>query len=107
MKAFHTGFYLGLPARLDHFGLPRFVPISLTTLLVASGAGSLNQYIERDFDAQMRRTRRRSLTTGRMQPSSALWFETVSAQKWAQLPIFEGFSAPPDCSKLLILWWTR
>jgi protoheme IX farnesyltransferase len=44
------------------------------TLLVASGTGTLNQYFERDFDAQMRRTARRPLPAGRILPSHALWF---------------------------------
>jgi len=43
-------------------------------MLVASGAGSLNQYIERHFDAQMRRTARRPLAAGRLNPSAVLWF---------------------------------
>jgi protoheme IX farnesyltransferase len=44
------------------------------TLLVASGAAALNQFIERSFDAQMRRTSRRPLATGKLRPSNALWF---------------------------------
>ena len=36
----------------------------LGTLLVASGTGTLNQYIERQFDAQMRRTNRRPIASG-------------------------------------------
>jgi heme o synthase len=46
----------------------------LGTLLVAGGAGALNQYIERRFDAQMRRTAQRPVASGRLKPSSALWF---------------------------------
>jgi heme o synthase len=69
-----TGFYLGSPGPLDHFALLRLAHTFLGTLLVASGSGALNQYIERDFDAQMRRTRRRPLTAGRLEPSNALWF---------------------------------
>ncbi len=38
------------------------------------GTGTLNQYIERRFDAQMRRTARRPLAAGRIEPSGALWF---------------------------------
>src|SRR5215467_11833909 len=44
------------------------------TLLVASGTATLNQYVERQFDAQMRRTKRRPLAAGRIDPSRALWF---------------------------------
>jgi len=46
----------------------------LGTLLVASGSGTLNQFIERRFDAQMRRTKRRPLAAGKIEPSRALWF---------------------------------
>ena len=42
-------------------------------MLVASGASTLNQYAERRFDAQMRRTARRPIAAGRIEPSSALW----------------------------------
>jgi protoheme IX farnesyltransferase len=69
-----TGFYLGCPAHLDQFPLRRLVHTLLGTLLVASGTGTLNQYIERRFDAQMRRTVRRPLAAGRLKPSVVLWF---------------------------------
>jgi protoheme IX farnesyltransferase len=41
---------------------------------VASGAGTLNQYLEYLFDAQMRRTCRRPIAAGRLRPMTALWF---------------------------------
>ena len=44
------------------------------TLLVASGAATLNQFLERSFDAQMRRTARRPLAAGRLNPLKVLWF---------------------------------
>jgi protoheme IX farnesyltransferase len=69
-----TGFYLGCPAQLQFFPFMRLIHTMLGTLLIASGAGALNQYIERRFDAQMRRTARRPLAAGRLEPSSALWF---------------------------------
>ncbi len=59
-----TGFYLGCPAQLHGF----------STVLVASSAAAPNQYDERHFDAQMRRTARRPSAAGRLEPSSALWF---------------------------------
>jgi protoheme IX farnesyltransferase len=55
----------------------RIVPVIHTllgTLLVASGTGTLNQFIERSFDAQMHRTARRPIASGRIRPSHALWF---------------------------------
>ena len=46
----------------------------LGTVLVASGAGTLNQVIERQFDAQMRRTARRPIAAGRIKPVHAVVF---------------------------------
>ncbi len=42
------------------------------TLLVASGAATLNQWMERSFDARMRRTVRRPVASGRIPPAHAL-----------------------------------
>jgi heme o synthase len=44
------------------------------TLLVASGAATLNQYLEHRFDARMRRTSRRPIAAGRLSPRTAAWF---------------------------------
>jgi len=44
------------------------------TLLVASGTGTLNQYLERRTDAFMRRTANRPLPAGRLTHQEALWF---------------------------------
>ena len=69
-----AGFYLGLPSVWHHFPFWRSINAVLGTLLVASGTGALNQYIERRFDAQMRRTSRRPLAAGRLNPAAVLWF---------------------------------
>src|SRR5216683_5921070 len=47
------------------------------TALVAAGASALNQWIERDSDARMRRTENRPLPSGRVQPVEALVFGSV------------------------------
>jgi protoheme IX farnesyltransferase len=44
------------------------------TALVGGGAGALNQYIEREYDANMRRTENRPLPAGRMAPWEVLLF---------------------------------
>ena len=67
-----AGFYLGLPTKLHAFPFMLLIHTLLGTLLVSSGASTLNQYVERQFDAQMRRTRRRPLADGRLEPSSVL-----------------------------------
>ena len=69
-----AGFYLGCAAPWRVFPFLRSINAVLGTLLVASGTGTLNQYIERRFDAQMRRTARRPLAAGRLKPSAVLWF---------------------------------
>src|SRR5215510_14156578 len=69
-----AGFYLGRAGPHREFSFLLLINAVLGTLLVASGAGSLNQYIERRFDAQMRRTARRPLAAGRLNPSAVLWF---------------------------------
>src|SRR5580700_961810 len=69
-----TGFYLGYPGDLHTFPLWRLIDTLLGTLLVASGTGTLNQYLEHRFDARMRRTQRRPVASGRMRPATAAWF---------------------------------
>jgi heme o synthase len=71
-----AGFYLGWRGQMDFFLL--FCTL-LGTLLVASGTGTLNQYIERHSDASMRRTAGRPLPSGRMHPAAAFWFGIVIA----------------------------
>jgi protoheme IX farnesyltransferase len=68
-----VGFYLASASdgRLSFAGLCNTL---LGTLLVASGTGTLNQYLERKFDAQMRRTARRPAAAGRLRPSAVLAF---------------------------------
>jgi len=69
-----AGFWMGSSAALPHFPWMTFVHTLLGTVFVASGAGTLNQLIELKYDAQMRRTARRPLVSGRIVPSHALWF---------------------------------
>jgi heme o synthase len=69
-----TGFYLGYPGDLHNFPVGRMLNALCGTLLVASGAGTLNQCLEHRFDAQMRRTSRRPIAAGRLHPQAAAWF---------------------------------
>ena len=73
-----VGFYLA-SASDGPFSFARFFNTLLGTLLVASGTGALNQYLERKFDAQMRRTARRPAAAGRLAPSAVLLFGTALA----------------------------
>jgi len=69
-----AGFWTGTSATLPHFPWMPFLHTLLGTALVASGAATLNQLIELPYDAQMRRTARRPLASGRIAPSHASWF---------------------------------
>jgi protoheme IX farnesyltransferase len=72
-----AAFCLACPRTLAHFPWIMLLHTLLGTVLVASGAGSLNQVIERNFDAQMRRTARRPIADGRISTSYALAFGIV------------------------------
>jgi protoheme IX farnesyltransferase len=74
LVATFTGFYLGYPRGPNSFPFERLFHVLLGTLLVASGAGALNQYLEYGFDARMRRTSRRPVAAGRLSPVSAFLF---------------------------------
>src|SRR5580693_7998303 len=49
-----TGFYLGHTRRSVYFPFALLTCTLIGTILVASGTATLNQYVERRFDAQMR-----------------------------------------------------
>lgn len=66
-----VGFYLGSLAAPDWF---RLLHALAGTALAAGGTIALNQYLERDLDARMERTRRRPLPSGRLRPSEGLAF---------------------------------
>src|SRR5258705_12337387 len=69
-----AAFFVGCVEPLARFPWGLLVHTVLGTVLVASGAGTLNQVIERKFDAQMRRTSRRPIAAGRIEPIHALVF---------------------------------
>ncbi len=66
-----VGFYVGSTGALD---LARLLHLLLGTALAAGGTLALNQYLEREVDARMLRTRTRPLPDGRLQPPEALGF---------------------------------
>src|SRR5256884_689990 len=69
-----AGFWMGAPASLAHFPWTSLLHALVGTVLVASGAATLTQLIESRCDAQMRRTARGPLASGRIQPAHVLWF---------------------------------
>lgn len=71
-----VGFYLGSRGPVNYLLMLHTV---LGTALVAAGASALNQLIEREYDARMRRTCDRPLPSGRMQPATVMVFGGVCA----------------------------
>jgi protoheme IX farnesyltransferase len=71
-----VGYYVGLNAAPDY---PRLMHLLVGTLLAAGGTLALNQYLERDVDARMKRTQSRPLPDGRLEPLEALLFASALA----------------------------
>ena len=69
-----AGFCLALSIQSRPFPFVLLAHTLLGTLLVAAGTGTLNQYVERRYDARMRRTARRPLAAGRLEPLAVLQF---------------------------------
>ncbi len=71
-----VGFWLGRPGE----GISWLAAHTLWgTGLLAAGAAALNQYLERELDARMLRTRDRPLPSGRVAPATALVFGAACA----------------------------
>jgi heme o synthase len=66
-----AGYYLAAPGPMRILGL---INTLIGTLLVASGTATLNQWMERNWDGQMRRTASRPLPSQRLSSSEALTF---------------------------------
>jgi protoheme IX farnesyltransferase len=71
-----VGFYLGSGGGADY---GRLLATLLGTALAAGGTLALNQFIEREADARMERTRLRPLPDGRLTPVEGLAFGAVIA----------------------------
>ena len=67
-----VGFYMGTRGAVSDW--PLLLHALLGTAMAAAGASVLNQYVERDHDAHMRRTAGRPLPAGRIAPLEALVF---------------------------------
>jgi len=80
-----VGFCIGARSSGGTVSAVRLLHTVVGTLLVASGTGTLNQVIERRFDALMRRTSRRPVASGRVAASCAAVFGLLLAAAGALL----------------------
>ena len=71
-----VGFYLGSHGAVSYVLM---ISTMLGTALLAAGASALNQLLELDYDAKMRRTQDRPLPSGRMAPEAGLIIGGVCA----------------------------
>jgi protoheme IX farnesyltransferase len=71
-----VGFYLGWRGTMDYLLM---FDVLAATALVASGASALNQLLEREYDAKMRRTQNRPLPSGRLQPTTVMLFGGITS----------------------------
>ena len=75
----YLGFYLGLRSQgllsIDYYD--KLVYLLIGMFLSSSGCAVLNQYLEKDFDAQMKRTQNRPIPSNRVLPLNALLFGSI------------------------------
>ena len=75
----YLGFYLGLRSQgllsIDYYD--KLVYLLIGMFLSSSGCAVLNQYLEKDFDAQMKRTQNRPIPSKRVLPLNALLFGSI------------------------------
>jgi len=71
-----VGFYIG---EIGSINFNLFFNTLAATGLVAAGASALNQLLEREYDAKMRRTQDRPLPSGRLQPTTVAIFGGVGS----------------------------
>jgi len=74
-----AGFYMGSSTGPSHIPWVALMRTLVGTVLVAGGAAALNQWMEYPFDAKMRRTARRPIASGRIDPIHALGFGALLA----------------------------
>ena len=84
-----AGFYMGDGAAFDFVVALKAL---MGTALVAGGTLALNEFIEREYDARMNRTRNRPLPSGRLRPIEALVFGLITVVLGA---VFLWFAVNP------------
>jgi hypothetical protein len=101
-----AGFYLALPVGSMPSQFLFLFDTLVGVMLVASGTGTLNQYIERHINAQMRQTARRPLPAERIIPSNVLRFGSLCRSSCAEYELLSlrcpvgGFQVDHDGAPL-------
>jgi heme o synthase len=97
-----AGAYIALDGFLHYLFL---IHTFIGTALVGGGAGVMNQYIERRYDACMKRTEHRPLPSGRVQPKDALFFGVMlCAAGLSYLALFTNWAAASLAAITLVIY---
>jgi len=73
----YLGYYLGLRYEGLYNDYQILIFLLIGMFFSASGCAVLNQYLEKDFDAKMNRTKNRPIPSGRISPINALIFGSI------------------------------
>jgi len=73
----YLGYYLGLRYEGLYNDYQTLILLLIGMFFSASGCAVLNQYLEKDFDAKMNRTKNRPIPSGRISPINALIFGSI------------------------------
>ena len=73
----YLGYYLGMRSVSTPNNYENLLFLLFGMFLASSGCAVLNQYLEKDFDAQMKRTMKRPIPSGRVFPINALLFGSI------------------------------
>ena len=73
----YLGYYLGLRYEGLYNDYQTLIFLLIGMFLSASGCAVLNQYLEKDFDAKMNRTKNRPIPSGKIPPINALVFGSI------------------------------
>ena len=73
----YLGYYLGLRYEGLYNNYQTLIFLLIGMFFSASGCAVLNQYLEKDFDAQMNRTKNRPIPSGKISPINALIFGAI------------------------------
>ncbi len=108
-----AGYLIGQPSELP-LDKTRMLLTLLGLLFVSAGSSALNQYQERDIDAQMPRTAKRPLPSGRLTPRGVLIFVGItisvglSILAYLDWNLFHlGVFAIACYNGLYTLWWKK
>jgi protoheme IX farnesyltransferase len=84
---------------------PQIVILAVGVFFLASGAGALNQYQERDIDALMARTKNRPIPSGGILPLHALYFSVILIFLGAVALFFTTGPVAPVLGLFAVLWY--